>query len=223
VSRDYIKIPKELSNLHREVFLTADTFFVNEIPFFLTLSRKICFAAVNHLANRAVPETFKAFKEMFQCHLQRGFHITVLHADGEFVPLKIMIESVPGGPMVNLASANEHVPEIERRIRAVEERCQSCRHDLPFKQTPKLLTIHIVMNGVRMLNFFPTRGGMSDDLSPKTMMSGEVLDHKKHLQLQIGQHCQVHEEETVALASSNTHPTPNGAGIPCVLQGEAIL
>jgi hypothetical protein len=36
---------------------------------------------------------------------------------------------------------------------------------------------------------------MSDDLSPKTVMSGEVLDCKKHLCLQIGQHCQVHEEE----------------------------
>jgi hypothetical protein len=58
VSRDHIKIPKELLNLHREVFLTADIFFVNEIPFFLTFSRKICFTAVNHLANRTVPQMF---------------------------------------------------------------------------------------------------------------------------------------------------------------------
>jgi hypothetical protein len=64
--------------------------------------------------------------------------------------LKPMIESMPNGPLVNLASANEHVPEIERRIRVVKERCRSCRHGLPFKQIPKLLTIHIVMNSVRM-------------------------------------------------------------------------
>ena len=123
VSRDYIKVPKELLNLHREVFLTADIFFVNKIPFFLTFSRKICFTAVNHLANRTVVQTFQAFKEACQCCLQRGFRITALHADGEFAPLTILIESVPGGPMVNLASANEHVPEIERRIRTVKERC----------------------------------------------------------------------------------------------------
>jgi hypothetical protein len=169
---------------------------VNRIPFFLSLSRKICFTAVNHLANRTVPHIFKAFKEIYQCYLHRGFRITVIHADGEFAPLKPLIESIPNGPMVNLASANEHVPEIERRIRVVKERCRSCRHDLPFKQMPKLLTIHIVMNSVRMLNFFPTRGGTSDNLSPKTIMSGEVLDYKKHLCLQIGQCCQVHEEET---------------------------
>jgi hypothetical protein len=35
--------------LHKEVFLTVDIFFVNNIPFFLTRSRKICFTAVNHL------------------------------------------------------------------------------------------------------------------------------------------------------------------------------
>jgi hypothetical protein len=196
VAKDYVKVPKELLKLHQEVFLTADIFFVNKIPFFLTLSRKICFTAVNHLANRTVPHIFKAFKEIYQYYLQRDFHITVLHVDGEFAPLKTMIETIPGGPTVNLASANEHVPEIERRIRVVKEWCRSSRHDLPFHRIPKLLTIHIVFNSVRMLNFFPTRGGVSDNISPKTIMSGEVLEYKKHLCLQIGQYCQVHEEET---------------------------
>jgi len=142
VSRDYVKVPKEMLKLHHEVFLTADIFFVNKIPFFLTLSRKICFTAVNHLANRTVPHIFKAFKEIYAYYLQRGFRITVLHADGEFAPLKVLIESMPGGPLVNLASANEHVPEIERRIRVVKERTRGSRHSLPFQRIPKLLTIH---------------------------------------------------------------------------------
>ena len=46
VARDFVKVPKELLKLHKEVFLTADIFFVNKIPFFLTLSRAICFTAV---------------------------------------------------------------------------------------------------------------------------------------------------------------------------------
>ena len=120
----------------------------------------------------------------------------MLHANGEFAPSKILIELMHGGPVVNLASANEHVPEIERRIRVVKERSRGSRHSLPFQRIPKLLTIHIVLKSVRMLNFFfPTRGGISDSFSPKTIMSGEVLDYKKHLRLQIGQYCQVHEEE----------------------------
>jgi len=98
-----------LLKLHKEVFLTADIFFVNKIPFFLTLSRKIGFTAVKHLANRTVPKIFKAVKEIYQYYLQRGFRITTVHADGEFEPLEALITALPGGPTVNLASAHEHV------------------------------------------------------------------------------------------------------------------
>jgi hypothetical protein len=57
------------------------------------------------------------------------------------------------------------------------------------------MTIHIVLNVFKLLIFFPTKGGVSDTLSPKTIVSGETLDYKKHLSLQLGQYCQVHEEE----------------------------
>jgi hypothetical protein len=76
VARDYVKVPKELLKLHKEVFLTTDIFFVNKIHFFLTLSQNICFTAVNHLPDSTVPQIVKAFKEMYQFYLQRGFHIT---------------------------------------------------------------------------------------------------------------------------------------------------
>ena len=108
--------------------------------------------------------------------------------DGEFAPLKILIESMPGGSKVNLASANEHAPEIERRIWVVKERSRSSRHDLPFQWIRKLLTTQAVMNSVRMLSFFPTKGEMLDCLIPETVMTGEVLKHKKHSCLQVGQH-----------------------------------
>ena len=47
---------------------------------------------------------------------------------------------------------------------------------------------------VKILNYLPTKGGISDTIIPKTIMSGETLDYKKHLSLPIGQYCQVHEE-----------------------------
>jgi hypothetical protein len=195
VARDYVKVPKELLKIHKEVFLTTDIFFVNKITFFLTLGRKICFTAVNHLVDRTVPKIFKAFKEIYQYYLQRGFHITKVHSDGEFAPLNTLIKAMPGGPMVNLASANEHIPKIERRIRVVKERCRSTRYSLRFHTIPKLMTIHIVLNVVKLMNFIPTKGVVSDTLSPNTIMSGETLDYKKHLSLQLGQYCQVHEED----------------------------
>jgi hypothetical protein len=68
--------------------------------------------------------------------------------------------------------------------------------------------IHIVLNAVKMLNFFPTKGGISNTLSPKTIMSGETLDYKKHLSLQVGQYFQVHEEDTLRNSQS---PRTKGA------------
>ena len=101
---------------------------------------------------------------------------------------------MPGGPSVNLASANEQIPEIERHIRVVKERCREIRQSLPFQQIPVIMAIHMVLTCVKMLNFFPPRGGVSETMSPKEIMSGEKLDYKKHLDLQFGQYCQVHEE-----------------------------
>ena len=49
-------------------------------------------------------------------YLKRGFHVTILHVDGEFAPLQSLIQDMQGGPRVNLASASEHATEIERGI-----------------------------------------------------------------------------------------------------------
>jgi hypothetical protein len=194
VTRDFVKVPTEILRLHRDVVLTLDIFFINKVPFFLTMRRRICFTAVNHLANRTITEFFKAFMEIYQYYLRRGCRNTIVHADGEFAPLTPLIASMPAGPLLNLASPKDHVPEIERRVRVVKERCRAARHGLPFTRIPKLLTIHIVLNSFTLLNFFPPRGENSNTLSPKTILSGESLDYKKHLSLQLGQYCQVHEE-----------------------------
>jgi hypothetical protein len=152
---------------------------------------------VNHLAGRFTKTIFKAYHEIHYFYLKRGFHITTLNVDGEFAPLQVPIQSMPGGPKVNLTSANEHFPEIEPRIRVVKERARSFRHSLPFNRIPKLLTIHIIFVAVKLLNHFPPKGGISDTISPKTtIMTGETLDYKTHLSLQLGQYCQVHEDDT---------------------------
>ena len=120
-------------------------------------------------------EIYKAFKEIYVCYLQRNFRITVLHVDGEFAPLQPLIESIPGGPQVNLTSADEHVPDIEQRIRVVKERTRAVRHSLPYRRIPVLLMIHMVLNCVKLLNYSPPKGGVSAVINPKTIMSEEKL------------------------------------------------
>jgi len=113
---DLIPIPKEMLAMHKDVTLGIDIFFVNKIPFFVTLSRNICFTSATHLADRKLETIFNEFKPIYTYYLQRGFQIMTVTADGEFAPLEKLLFELPGAPRLNLTSANEHEPYIERRL-----------------------------------------------------------------------------------------------------------
>ena len=122
VRLNIVQIPKEIRELHCTVTLSTDIFFMNNIPFFLTLSRNIIFATITHLIDRQSTMIFKAFKSIFQYYLQRGFQITGVTGDGEFAPLQADMVELPSAPRLNLASTNEHEPFVERKIRVIKER-----------------------------------------------------------------------------------------------------
>jgi hypothetical protein len=53
---------------------------------------------------------------------------------------------------------------------------------------------HMVFYAVKLLNYFPAKGSVSEIYGPKTIMSGEIIDFKK-FSLPFGTYCQVHEEK----------------------------
>ena len=106
VAKDQVKIPVRFIKFYKEVFLKCNIFFMNEIPFFVRLSLNIYFASVNHLANFIMPEIFKSFEELYHYYLHSDFRITTVHADVKSVPLKSLMEYLPGVPLVNLAAEN---------------------------------------------------------------------------------------------------------------------
>ena len=68
VSRDYVKVPKEMLKLHHEVFLTADIFFVNKILFFLTLITEMFVVQRLSTILRAEPfHTYKRHSRIYSC------------------------------------------------------------------------------------------------------------------------------------------------------------
>ena len=194
VAADYLEVPQEILDLHKDVYLTADLFFVNKTPFFLTYSRNICFTTVTHMPNRKLESIAQAYQAIHSLYANRGFRITTLSVDNEFAPLQGLLQALPDGPRVNVCSANEHVPEIERRIRVVKERVRSLRHTLPFSHLPELMLIHMVLHCVRMLNYFPPKGSISSNISPRTLLTGDTLSFKKDFSVPFGAYCQVHEQ-----------------------------
>ncbi len=83
-----------------------------------------------------------------------------------------------GAPKLYLASANEHVPEIERKIRVIKKRVRAVIYSIPFNSLPAWMLVHVVLFGTKQLNLFPVKGGLSWKLSQTQIMSGEVVHYK---------------------------------------------
>ena len=89
-----------------------DIYFLNKLPLLITLSRKIDFTATIHLPTQKDRDIFKYFWRINVLYLKLGFKITTVHTDCYFSPVQKLIVEISCG-MVNLTSANEHVPKIE--------------------------------------------------------------------------------------------------------------
>ena len=109
--------------------------------------------------------------------------MTTALMDGEFVPMRTALLKM--GVLLNTASASEHVPEIERQHRVIKEPARACRHSLPFKMIPKIMTTEMIYNCVLWINAFPPKGGVSADLSPRTLLMGVNFDYNCHYKLSI--------------------------------------
>jgi hypothetical protein len=124
VATNYLQVPRGILDLHKEVYLTADIFFVNQVPFLLTYSRHLCFTTVTHLSDRKIQTIVSAYGEVLQLYYRCDFYITTFALEGEFAPAQGLLQASPHGPRVNLTSTNEHVSEAERRICTLKERVQ---------------------------------------------------------------------------------------------------
>ena len=91
--------------LHNNIYLTTDILFVSQIPFFVTLSRKIVFTATTHLQNRKIDTVYKAFLKIYTFYRRGGSRITTVSCDGEFAPLARKLSSDPEALKINLTVA----------------------------------------------------------------------------------------------------------------------
>ena len=92
-----------------------------------------------------------------------------------------------GAPKMNLRSASEHVPEIEREIWVIKECVRMVVYSLPVNTLPPLVLVHAVLFVTKLLNLFPVKGGILTQFGPKQIMTGEVV-HYKFCSLPFGQY-----------------------------------
>ena len=78
-------------------------------------------------------------------------------------------------------------------IQTLKERIRATRHSLPFKRMPRLMLVEMVYYNTMWINAFPAKYGVSNTISPRTMLTGVTLNYKKHCHLEFGAYVQVHE------------------------------
>ena len=140
------------------------------------------------MTNRKIITIFKALKAMHNYYLQRGLKIVFIKGDGEFKPLEVMMPELYGAPKLNLASASEHVPEIERKIRVIKEQVCAVMYGMPFNAVPPIIVVRAVLFVTKQLNSFPVKSSVNYSL--KQIMSGELV-HYKFCSMPFGVYCQI--------------------------------
>ena len=112
-------IPMAIMEQHREIVLGADVMFVNKLPFLMTISRNIQLATSTNIKNQSSKMILVTIKMIKKVCDQHGFKITQINMDGQFETLCGDLAEMQIN--LNVASNDEHVPEIERHIRTIKE------------------------------------------------------------------------------------------------------
>ena len=114
----FSRTPPSVLEKNKHVTLSIDIMYVNRIPFMTTFSRNIKLTTVKAIQNRTKYQLVQSIKNVLPIYTQRGLQVDNALLDGEFVPLRTDLLTLGINP--NLATCNEHVPEIERQHRMIK-------------------------------------------------------------------------------------------------------
>ena len=184
VSITWTKVPTEILQRYGEVMLAVDIMAINKIPFMISTSRHIHFGTAELIRNKAKGTLMTSIHQVVRAHHARGFRICNILADGGFECIRNNLADM--GMSLNIASRNEHVPEMERYIRTVTERVRDIACTLPFKMYLPRLIAKIVYSAVFWLNTFLHKDGVHVTISSRTLITGLSIDYNKHCSTQRG-------------------------------------
>ena len=191
-----IEVPRPILMHHTSVTITIDFIHVNKIPFLTTISRNIGWRTIAPVPNRQKGNILKEINRIIAIYKNRGLSVTSIHGDNEFACIRDSI-----GPIyLDIAAPHTHVPEIERSNRTIKERARTIIHGLPYKRLPTLFIQHLMMHVVHYLNIFPWKYGVSQELSPESIVIGSPPPDYNKIRIEFGSYAQVYD----APSPSNT-------------------
>ena len=118
---------------------------------------------------------------------------------------------------MNTTSQDEHVGDVERYIRTIKECMRGISNTIPFKRLTHNMVMELAKAVVYWLNSVPSNMEVSPTMSPRAIITGQLLDYHKHCQYEFGEYVQTHEEHDNSLLSHTigaiaSQPTGNQQG-----------
>lgn len=205
-------IPDDIMKIYWKVVVCFDVMYVNCIPFTVSISRGLKFGTVEAAENRKSQRLLKSIKVIQATYARRGFLANRLVADNEFASLEASLSGI--GIVLHVVSRGEHVPEIERYIRTLKERCRAVFNTLPFKRVPNRMLIELVYAMNFWLHSFPAQEGVSATISPRELVTDTAIDEKKHCVVPFGAYVQTHKEHDNTRPSRPAPSAPSRSSIP---------
>ena len=128
----------------------------------ITLLRDVRFVTVQFVPRRTAPEFANALKQVINLYLRAGFTCQTALMDGKFEKVK---DTVLDQIVINTTANNEHVAEIESKIRHVKEKRRCTMADMRFSSLPNSVIKALVIHAVMFINAFLDKQGISQALS----------------------------------------------------------
>jgi hypothetical protein len=185
---EYVQIPRDFVQLHKYVTLVADVMFVNGLPFLVTSLRGLSLVTIEHLPSRTAKRLVQTLERVFKIYVTAAFIIQTTMMDMEFEKLRPLMPHVA----LNTTAAQEHVGEIEQKIRVIKERARGTFNTMPYKKLPRVMVIELLHFCVMWMNSFPVKSGISEKWSPQELVSLTKLDAKLHCRAPFDSHCEMH-------------------------------
>ena len=180
-------LPPYILTEHKDVILTANFLAVIGNYFLYTKSHKIHLRTAVPVQDRAKATILKHVKTAIALHNTRGFVVNELIADNAISCIKDDSNPV----LLNLVARGEHCGNIENSIKVLKERLRCLWNGIPFCCVPRIMITACMNFCVDMINALPDGDGISDTLSPATIMTGHKPPNVANLQLNVGDYVQL--------------------------------
>ena len=156
-----------------------------------------------------------ALRCVVNIYARGGFQVTTALMDRAFAGLHDVCNQLQ--VTLNTTSQDEHVGDVERYIRTVKERMRGISNTIPFKRLTRNVVMELANAVVYWLNSVPSNTGVSPMMSPRTIITGQLLDYHKHCRYEFGEYVQTHKEHDSSLLSRTVgaialRPTGNQQG-----------